>query len=130
MKLTRGSGETQMTNQSLARRQLTGDIVVPGTSEFQVELTASQISQMAAVTKTLIMETDGLNRDVEAFVTKPGRSVANQQNITEFSALMVNNFQRAAVGVQAQAFAAIMDKQPKEQVTRIIEVPQRGLLPR
>ena len=119
-----------MTNQSLARRQLTGDIVVPGTSEFQVELTASQISQMAAVTKTLIMETDGLNRDVEAFVTKPGRSVANQQNITEFSALMVNNFQRAAVGVQAQAFAAIMDKQPREQVTRIIEVPQRGLLTR
>src|SRR5918999_147862 len=122
--------DVHMANQPVARRQPTGDIVVPGTSAFQVELTAAQISQMAAVTKTLIRETDGLNRDVEAFVTKPGRSVANQQNIAEVSALLVNNFQRAAVGVQAQAFAAIMDNRPKEQVTRIIEVPQRGLLPR
>jgi hypothetical protein len=119
-----------MPDQSLSRRTLTGDIVVPGTTGFQVELTEEQLRQMAAVTTTLIVETDGLNRDVEAFVLKPGRSAANQQNIAEFSALAVSNFQRAAIGVQAQAFAAIMDKQPREQVTRIIEVPQRGLLPR
>jgi hypothetical protein len=90
--------EELMTSHALQRSATPGDIVLPETSGFQVELTASQISQMAAVTKTLIVETDGLNRDVEAFVTKPGRSIANQQNIAEFSALMVNNFQRAAVG--------------------------------
>jgi hypothetical protein len=119
-----------MTSHALQRSATPGDIVLPETNGFQVELTASQIRQMAAVTKTLIVETDGLNRDVEAFVNKSGRSAANQQNIAEFSALVVNNFQRAAVGVQAQAFSAIMDNRPKEQVTRIIEVPQRGLLPR
>jgi hypothetical protein len=119
-----------MTSHALQRSSTPGDIVLPGTSGFQVELTASQISQMAAVTKTLIGETDGLNRDVEAFVNKSGRSAVNQKNIEEFSALVVNNFQRAAVGVQAQAFSAIMDNRPKEQVTRIIEVPKQGLLPR
>jgi hypothetical protein len=119
-----------MPDQSITQRHIIGDIVLPGTTGFQVKLTEAQLRQMAAVTKTLIRETDGLNRDVEAFVTKPGRSVANQQNIAEVSALLVNNFQRAAVGVQAQAFAAIMDNRPKEQVTRIIEVPQRGLLTR
>jgi hypothetical protein len=111
-------------------RHTTGDIVLPGTTGYQVELTEAQLRQMAAVTKTLIVETDGLNRDVESFVLKPGRSVTNQKSIEEFSALLVTNFQRAAVSVQAQAFVAIMDKQPREQVTRIIEVPQRGVLPR
>jgi hypothetical protein len=119
-----------MPDQQLTRRHVTGDIVLPGTTGYQVELTEAQIRQMAAVTRTLIVETDRLNTDVEAFVLKPGRSLANQQNIEEFAAVLVNNFQRAAVGVQAQAFSAIMDKQPREQVTRIIEVPQRGLLPR
>jgi hypothetical protein len=119
-----------MPDQQLTRRHTTGDIVLPGTNGFQVELTEAQLRQMAAVTKTLIAETDALNTDVEAFVTKPGRSVANQKSIEEFSALVVNNFARAAVGVQAQAFSAIMDNRPREQVTRIIEVPQRGLLPR
>jgi hypothetical protein len=119
-----------MADQSITRRHTPGDIVLPGTSGFQVELTEAQIRQMAAVTKTLIVETDGLNRDVEAFVLKPGSSVTTQKSIEEFAAAVVNNFERAAVGVQAQAFVAIMDKQPREQVTRIIEVPQRGLLPR
>src|SRR5918999_4239923 len=119
-----------MADQQLTRRHVTGDIVLPGTNGYQVELTEAQIRQMAAVTKTLIVETDGLNRDVEAFVLKPGRSVTNQKSIEGFAAAVVNNFERAAVGVQAQAFAPIMDKQPREQVTRIIEVPQRGLLPR
>jgi hypothetical protein len=119
-----------MPDQQLTRRHTPGDIVLPGTTGYQVELTEDQLRQMATVTKTIIVETDGLNRDVEAFVLKPGRSTANQQNIAEFSALAVSNFQRAAIGVQAQAFVAIMDKQPREQVTRIIEVPQRGLLPR
>ena len=119
-----------MPDQSITRRRTTGDIVLPGTNGFQVELTEDQLRQMVAVTKTLIVETDRLNTDVEAFVLKSGRSAANQKNIEEFSALVVNNFQRAAVGVQAQAFVAIMDKQPREQVTRIIEVPRQGLLPR
>ena len=119
-----------MPDQSITQRHIIGDIVLPGTTGFQVKLTEAQLRQMAAVTKTLIVETDGLNRDVESFVLKPGRSVTNQKNIEEFSALMVTNFQRAAVSVQAQAFVAIMDKQPREQVTRIIEVPQRGVLPR
>jgi hypothetical protein len=119
-----------MADQSITRRHKPGDIVLPGTSGFQVELTEAQIRQMAAVTKTLIVETDALNTDVEAFVNKSGRSVANQQNIEEFSAVLVNNFARAAVGVQGQAFSAIMANRPPEQVTRIIEVPQRGVLPR
>jgi hypothetical protein len=119
-----------MPDQAITRRHTTGDIVLPGTTGFQVELTEEQLRQMAAVTKTLIVETDGLNQDVEAHVLKPGRSVTNQQSIEAFAAAVVTNFQRAAIGVQAQAFVAIMDKQPREQVTRIIEVPQRGLLPR
>jgi hypothetical protein len=46
------------------------------------------------------------------------------------SFLLVNNFDRSAVGVQAQAFSAIMTNKPQEVVTRIIEVPQLGLLSR
>jgi hypothetical protein len=119
-----------MPDKSITRRHTTGDIVLPETNGYQVELTTSQIRQMAAVTKTLIVETDRLNTDVEVYVLKPGRSVTNQKSIEEFAAVLVNNFERAAVGVQAQAFSAIMDRQPREQVTRIIEVPQRGVLPR
>jgi hypothetical protein len=119
-----------MPDQSLTRRHTPGDIVLPGTNGYHVELTEAQIRQMAAVTKTLIVETDRLNTDVEAFVLKPGRSLANQKNIEEFAAVLVSNFERSAVGVQAQAFRAIMDNQPRQQVTRVIEVPQRGLLPR
>jgi hypothetical protein len=119
-----------MPDQSITRRHVTGDIVVPGTNGYQVELTEAQIKQMARVTKIILVETDTLNTDVEAFVTKPGRSAANQRCIEEFAALVVNNFTRGAIGVQAQAFAAIMDKQPREQVTRIIEVPKQGVLPR
>jgi hypothetical protein len=119
-----------MADQQYTRRHVTGDIVLPGTTGYQVELTEAQIRQMAAVTKTLIVETDGLNTDVEAYVLKPGRSVGNQKNIEEFAAVLVSNFERAAVGVQGQAFVAIMDKQPREQYTRILEVPRQGLLSR
>src|ERR687895_2943350 len=92
-----------MADQQLTRRHVTGDIVLPGTNGYQVELTEAQIRQMAAVTKTLIVETDRPNTDVEAFVLKPGRPLANQKNIEEFAAVLVNNSERAAVGVQTQA---------------------------
>jgi hypothetical protein len=120
-----------MASQSLARSQSTRDIMPQGTPGSPVQLTESHIRQMAQVTQTILVETDLLHNQVEAYVTKPGRSAANQQSIEGFGALLTNNFDRAAIAVQAQAFQRIVANLPREvAVTRIVEVPQKGLLPR
>jgi hypothetical protein len=96
-----------------------------------VQLTESHIRQMAQVTQTILVETDLLHNQVEAAVTKPGRSAANQRSIEGFAALLTNNFDRAALAVQAQAFQRIVANLPQQvAVTRIVEVPQKGVLPR
>ena len=120
-----------MANQSVVHSQFTGDIVPQGTPGSPVQLTESHIRQMAQVTQTILVETDLLHNQVEAAVTKPGRSAANQQSIEGFAALLTNNFDRAALAVQAQAFQRIVANLPQQvAVTRIVEVPQKGVLPR
>jgi hypothetical protein len=94
------------------------------------QLTETCIQQMAAVTITILVERDGLHTDVEAYVGKGGRSAGNQRSIEGFAAQLASNFDRAAVTVQAQAFTALIANKPPETVTRVIEVPQKGLVPR
>jgi hypothetical protein len=119
-----------MTNQSITRSQPNGHIVPQGNGKSPVQLTEACMQQMAGVTMTIIEVRDSLYTDVETFVNKPGRSAPNQQSLEGFAALLTNNFDRAAVTVQAQAFTAIVANKPPEVVTRVVTVPQKGLLPR
>src|ERR671914_571370 len=120
-----------MASQPVTRSQSTGDLIPQAHAGSPVQLTESHIRQMAQVTQTILGETDLLHNQVEAAVTKPGRSAANQRSIEGFAALLTNNFDRAALAVQAQAFQRIVANLPQQvEVTRIIEVPQKGVLPR
>ncbi len=117
---------------ALARRQA-ADVVIQGSNGLAVQLSESQLQQMGRVTMAVIRETDAVYAQAEDYILQGqgNRSAAHQQRLIERAALALAQFDQGAAAVQTQAITNILHNQPQQvEVTRIVEVPQRGIIPR
>jgi hypothetical protein len=117
---------------AIIRRQA-ADIVVQGSNGLAVQLSESQLQQIGRVTMAVIRETDAIYGQAEDYIVQgqKRRSAAHQQRLIERAALALAGFDRGAAGIQNRAIADILENRPQQvQVTRIVEVPQRGIIPR
>jgi hypothetical protein len=130
MKPTSGSGETQMTNHSLARRQSAGDLVPQGSPGAPEQLTEDQLRAIGRVTVTTIVEMSTLYGQVEALMVQGNRSDQHQKWLLTRTANALHTYEVAADAIQRRAIGEIIANRPPEVVTRIIAVPKKGVLPR
>jgi hypothetical protein len=119
-----------MPDQSHSRRQSTGDLmpqVRPGGPE---QLTEEQLRAIGSVTVTTIVEMSTLYGKVEAIMGQVHHSDELQRRFLSRTANAIHNYDVAVDAVQRRAISEIIANKPSEVVTRIIEVPKKGVLPR
>ena len=119
-----------MPDQSLSRRQSTGDLmpqVSPGGPE---QLTEEQLRAIGGVTVTTIVEMSTFYGQVETIMGQVHHSDELQRRFLSRTANAIHNYDVAVDAVQRRAIAEIIANRPPEAVTRIIEVPKKGVLPR
>jgi hypothetical protein len=119
-----------MTNQSVARRQPTGDLIPQGSPGSPEQLTEKQLQAIGRVTLTTIVEMSKLYGQVEALMEQGNRSDQHQKWLLTRTANAMHTYEVAADAIQRRAISEIIANRPPEVVTRIIEVPQKGVLSR
>ena len=119
-----------MPDQSLNRRQVTGDLMPQGSPGAPEQLTEDQLRAIARVTVTTIVAMRDLYGEVEALMAQGTRSDQHQKWLLSRTANALHTYEIAAEGIQRRAIGEIIANKPPEVVTRIIEVPPKGILPR
>jgi hypothetical protein len=119
-----------MPEHAILPRQLTGDIVPQGTPGSPEQLTEDQLRAIGRVTVTTIVEMSTLYGQVEALMAQGNRSDQHQKWLLTRTANALHTYEVAADGIQRRAIGEIIANRPPEVVTRIIEVPKKGVLPR
>jgi hypothetical protein len=110
--------------QPLARRQLTGDLVPQGSPGSPEQLTEAQFKAIGRVT---VMTMYG---HVEKLMGQVHHSDEFQRRFLSRTANAIHNYDAAVDAIQRRAISEIIANKPPEVVTRIIEVPQKGIVPR
>jgi hypothetical protein len=119
-----------MPDQSLSRRQSTGDLMPQGSPGAPEQLTEEQLRAIGRVTVTTVVEMSTLYGQVEAIMAQGNRSDQHQRWLLSRTANAMRNYEVAADAIQRRAIGEIIANRPPEVVTRIIEVPKKGILPR
>jgi len=119
-----------MPDQSLSRRQPTGDLMPQGSPGALEQLTEDQLRAIGRVTVTTIVEMSALYGHVEALMVQGKRSDEHQRWLLSRTANVMRNYEVAADGIQRRAIGEIISNRPPEVVTRIIEVQKPGIIPR
>jgi hypothetical protein len=119
-----------MPDQSLSRRQSSGDLIPQGNPGSPEQLTEEQLRAIGSVTVTTIVEMSTLYGQMEAIMEQGKRSDQHQRWLLSRTANAMHTYEVAADAIQRRAIADIIANRPPEVVTRIIEVPQKGILPR
>ena len=119
-----------MPEHAILPRQLIGDIVPQGSPGAPEQLTDDQLRAIARVTVTTIVAMRDLYGEVEALMVQGNRSNQHQKWLLSRTANALHTYEIAADGIQRRAIGEIIANRPPEVVTRIIEVPQKGVLPR
>jgi uncharacterized protein Yka (UPF0111/DUF47 family) len=119
-----------MPDQSLNRRQVTGDLMPQGSPGAPEQLTEDQLRAIGRVTVTTIVEMSTLYGQVEKLMEQGNRSDQHQRWLLPRAANALHTYEVAADAIQRRAIGEIISNKPPEVVTRIIEVPQKGILPR
>jgi hypothetical protein len=119
-----------MANQSVVHSRSSGDIVPQGSPGSPEQLTEKQLQAIGRVTLTTIVEMSKLYGQVEAYMEQGNRSDQHQKWLLSRTAHALHTYEIAAEGIQRRAIGEIIANRPPEVVTRIIEVPQKGVLPR
>jgi hypothetical protein len=122
--------EELMTNQSLQRRTTSGDIVPQARPGAPEQLTEEQLRAIGRVTMTTIVEMSTLYGHVEAYMAQGNRSDQHQRWLLSRTANAMHNYEVAADAIQRRAIGEIIANKPPEEVTRIIAVQKKGILPR
>jgi hypothetical protein len=113
-----------MSDQSLVPSQRGSS---PGSLE---QLTEEQLRAAGSVTVTTIVEMRDLYGQVEVLMEQGKRSDQHQKWLLSRTANALHTYEVAADAIQHRAIAEIIANRPPEVVTRIIEVPKKGILPR
>jgi hypothetical protein len=118
--------------QPLARSQTTGHIIPQGSNDFPGNLAESQLAAMDDVTMICVTGLNSTYLRVRGFLDQPGRTPEHQQWLTERAGRIFGNFEVAVDVVHRRTIQDILDNRPRavEQAPQIIEVPQRGIIPR
>jgi hypothetical protein len=116
--------------QPLARRQPTGELMPQGSPGAPEQLTEAQLRAIGRVTVTTIVGMRDLYGEVEALMAQGTRSDQHQKWLLSRTANAMHTYEVAADAIQRRAIGEIIANRPPEVVTRIIEVPQKGMLPR
>jgi hypothetical protein len=119
-----------MPDQSITPTHTTGHIMPqerPGAPE---QLTEDQLRAIGRVTVTTIVAMGDLYGQVETLMAQGNRTDQHQKWLLTRTANAMRNYEVAADGIQRRAIGEIIANRPPEVVTRIIEVPKKGVLPR
>jgi uncharacterized protein Yka (UPF0111/DUF47 family) len=119
-----------MPDQSHIRSQSTGDLMPQARPGGPEQLTEEQLRAIGGVTVMTIVEMSTLYGQVEAIMEQGKRSEQHQRWLLSRTANAMRNYEVAADAIQRRAIADIIANRPPEVVTRIIEVPKKGVLPR
>ena len=114
-------------------RRHAGAIVVQGSDSPAVQVSESQLGQMAEVTMAVIRVTDDVYGQAEEYIRRGqgNRSAGHHQRLIERAGVALAVFNRGTQAVQEQAFTGILQNRPHHvDVPRIIEVPQKGFISR
>jgi hypothetical protein len=116
-----------MTNQPLARRSLPGHLMPQGSNS-----SLAQLAEMGAVTLICQLGWHETYVKIQAELNQPGRSEAEQRQLAQFSASLFTEFTQGVTNVHRQALFDFINHRPvrEVEVTRIVEVPQKGFVPR
>jgi hypothetical protein len=117
---------------ALARRQ-TGDLIFPqeATQEF-VQHTQAKLDTVRSLVGMGITEYDLMYGQMKAYVEKGGRTPDHQKHIVERGAHLLNIHNVAVDTIIRGAISDTLDNRyvREVEVTRIREVPQRGIIPK
>jgi hypothetical protein len=119
-----------MPDQPLNRRQSTGDLMPQGNPGSIEQLTEEQFRAVGRVTVMTLVETGTLYGQVEKLMGQVHHSDELQRRFLSRTANAMHNYDAAVDAIQRKAIAEIIANKPAEVVTRIIEVPRKGVLPR
>jgi hypothetical protein len=119
-----------MPEQAIIPRHPTGDLVPQGSPGAPEQLTEAQLRAVGRMTVTTIVQMRDLYGQVEALLAQGNRSDQHQKWLLSRTANAMHAYEVAADAIQRKAIAEIIANKPPEVVTRIIEVPQKGILPR
>jgi hypothetical protein len=119
-----------MPDQSLSRRQSTGDLMPQGIPGSIEQLTEEQFRAAGRVTVMTIVEQSTLYGQVEKLMAQVHHSDELQRRFLSRTANAIHTYDVAVDAIQRKAIGEIIATKPPEVVTRIIEVPQKGILPR
>jgi uncharacterized protein Yka (UPF0111/DUF47 family) len=119
-----------MPDQPLNRRQADLHLVPQRSPGSLEELTEEQFRAIGRVTVMTIVETSTLYGHVEKLMAQVHHSDELQRRFLSRTANAVHNYDVAVDAVQRRAISEIIANRPPEVVTRIIEVPKKGVLPR
>jgi hypothetical protein len=119
-----------MPDQSIVPRPPTGQLMPQGSPGSPEQLTEEQLKAIGRVTVTTIVEMSKLYGHVEALMVQGNRSEQHQKWLLSRTANALHTYEIAADGIQRRAIGDIIANRPPEVVTRIIEVPPKGILPR
>jgi hypothetical protein len=112
-----------MANQSLARRQSTEVVVQQHTPGKIVARTQSQLQELRSVAVTTAVEYDKTRYELEAIVTRPGRSPGHQRYMEERTAYLQSIYDGAVQQVVTRAVRDIINEAPTE-IVRTVYVPE------
>jgi uncharacterized protein Yka (UPF0111/DUF47 family) len=119
-----------MPDQLRNRSHSTGDLI-PQTSPGSIEqLTEEQFRAAGRVTVMTIVETSTLYGQVEKLMGQVHLSDELQRRFLSRTANALHNYDVEVDTIQRKAIAEIIANKPPEVVTRIIEMPKKGILPR
>jgi hypothetical protein len=119
-----------MPEQSIVRRQPTGELIPQARPGSPEQLTEEQFQAVGRVTVMTIVETSTLYGQVEKLMGQVHHSDELQRRFLSRTANALHNNDVAFDAIQRRAIAEIIANKPPEVVTRIIEVRQKGILPR
>jgi hypothetical protein len=112
-----------MPNQSLARRQPTEVVVQQHTPGQIIHRTERQLQEITGVITTAAVEHDRTRYEVEAIVTKGGRSPGHQRYVEERAASLMSIYDGAVTTVVRKAVETIVTEAPTE-IVRTVYVPE------
>jgi hypothetical protein len=119
-----------MPDQLRNRNHSTRDLM-PQQSPGSIEqLTEAQFQAAGRVTVMTIIETSTLYVQVEKLMGQVHLSEEFQRRFLSRAANAIHNNDVAFDAIQRKAIAEIIANKPPEVVTRIIEMPRKGILPR
>jgi hypothetical protein len=114
----------------LIPRQATGDLIPQARPGSPEQLKEEQLKAIGRVTVTTIVEMSKLYGQVEALMEQGNRSDQYQKWLLTRTANAMHTYEVAADAIQHRSIGDIIANRPPEVVTRIIEVPKKGVLPR